>query len=95
VATERQQNLSYWQVRRNQAIVAAISTVLLAILWATGSYPGSMNFTIPGAMVVTWIPVVLAPKLRQGSIAWNSLFGLLGLTVAGVAVRAIWMIGQG
>lgn len=79
--------------RRIQAIVAGIASVLLLVLWVTENNPGSMNFAIPAAMAILWLPVVLAQKQRQGSIAWNSFFGLLGIAVVAVAVRATWMIG--
>lgn len=76
-------------------IIAGISTVLLSILWAVGDLPRSMYFALAPVIIVLWIPAVLAHKQRQGSRSWNAFFGLLGIAVIAVVVRAVWLIGRG
>jgi len=41
------------------------------------------------------VPVLLRHKQREGSILWAVFFGLLGLTVLSIVVRAVWLIGRG
>ena len=83
------------QARRNQLIIAAISSVLLATLWAIGDLPRSMYIALPFVIAAIWIPAFLAQKQRDGGTLWNSFFGLLGIAVVGVIVRAVWLIGRG
>lgn len=83
------------QARRNQLIIAAISSVLLKSLWVIGDLPRSMNFSLPFVISALWVPAFLAHKQRDGSLAWNLFFGVLGLAVVGVVVRAVWLIGRG
>ncbi len=83
------------QARRNQLIIAGISTVLLSILWAVGDLPRSMYFALVPVIVALWIPAVLAHKQREGSRSWNAFFALLGIAVVAVVVRAVWLVGRG
>ena len=83
------------QARRNQLIIAAISSVLLATLWAIGDMTRSMSIALPFVIAALWIPAILANKQRDGGIVWNSFFGILGLAVVSVIVRAVWIIGRG
>jgi hypothetical protein len=85
-------NLS--QARRNQLIIAGISSVLLIALWTIGDFSRLMNYALPVVIAVLWIPAVLADKQRAGSLGWNVFFGVLGIAVATVVVRAVWLIGQ-
>jgi len=87
--------LTLSQARRNQLIIAAISSVLLATLWTIGDLPRSMYYALPFVIVALWIPAALAHKQRDGGVVWNSFFGLLGLAVVSVVVRAVWLIGRG
>jgi hypothetical protein len=87
--------LTLSQARRNQLIIAGISTVLLSILWAVGDLPRSMFYALPPVIIVLWIPAVLAHKQREGSRSWNAFIGLLGIAVVSVVVRAVWLIGRG
>ena len=82
------------QARRNQLIIAAISSVLLATLWAVGDLPRSMNYALPFAIAALWVPAFLAHKQRDGGLVWNAFFGVLGIAVIGVIVRAVWLIGR-
>lgn len=83
------------QARRNQLIIAAISSVLLATLWGIGDLPRSMYYALPFVIVALWIPAFLAHKQRDGGLIWNSFFGVLGVAVVGVIIRAVWLIGRG
>ena len=76
-------------------IIAGISTILLATLWAISDLPRSMYFALPLVIVALWIPALLAQKQRDGSRGWNMAFGALGLAVAAAVVRAVWLIGRG
>ncbi|MEE8045996.1 MAG: hypothetical protein V3T49_04075 [Dehalococcoidia bacterium] len=87
--------MTLWQARRNQLIIAGISSVLLATLWAISDLPRSMNYALPPVIVALWIPAVFAQKQREGSPALNGFFGLLGIAVIAVVVRAVWLIGRG
>jgi hypothetical protein len=87
--------LTLSQARRNQLIIAAISSVLLATLWVVGDLPRPMFFVLPFVIVALWIPALLAQKQRNGGFLWNSFFGLLGVGVITVVVRAVWIIGRG
>jgi branched-subunit amino acid transport protein len=87
--------LTLSQARRNQLIIAGISTILLATLWAISDLPRSMYFALPPVIVALWVPAVLAHKQRDVSRGWNVAFGVLGLAVAAVVVRAVWLIGRG
>ncbi len=82
------------QARRNQLIIAGISSVLLVTLWAVGDLPRSMYYALPFVIAGLWIPALLVHKHRQGSLAWNMFFGLLGIAVVSVIVRAVWLIGR-
>ena len=83
------------QTRRNQLIIAGISTVLMVILWSIGDFSREMNFALPLVIVALWIPAALAHKQREGGIVWNAPIVLLGLAVVAVVIRAIWLIGRG
>ncbi|MCX8277856.1 MAG: hypothetical protein OTJ43_06260 [Dehalococcoidia bacterium] len=83
------------QARRNQLVIAAISSALLTTLWAIGDLPGSMNTALPFVIAALWIPVFLSRKQRDGGVLWNSLFGILGIAVVSVVVRVVWLIGRG
>ena len=87
--------LTLSQARRNQLIIAGTSTILLATLWAISDLPRSMYFALPPVIVALWVPAVLAHKQRDVSRGWNVAFGVLGLAVAAVVVRAVWLIGRG
>jgi len=54
-----------------------------------------MYYALPFVIVALWIPAALAHKQRDGGVVWNSFFGLLGLAVVSVVVRAVWLIGRG
>ena len=83
------------QERRNQLIIAGISTILLVALWTIRDLPRSMYLALPLVIVALWIPAVLAHKQREGSRGWNMIFGVLGLIVAAVVVWVVWLIGRG
>ena len=83
------------QERRNQLIIAGISTILLVALWTISDLPRSMCLALPLVIVALWIPAVLAHKQREGSRGWNMIFGVLGLIVAAVVVWVVWLIGRG
>jgi branched-subunit amino acid transport protein len=87
--------LTLSQARRNQLIIAGISSVLLSMLWFAGDLPRSMYYALPLAIAALWIPAIFADKQRSGSVAWNVLFGALGIAVAVVVVRVVWLIGRG
>lgn len=69
--------------------------MLLAALWIVGDLPQSMNYALPFVIGALWIPAFLAHKQRDGGVVWNSFFGVLGIAVVGVIVRAVWLIGRG
>ena len=81
--------------RRNQLIIAGISSVLLAVLWIIGDLPRSMYYALPFVIGALWVPAALAEKQHQRSLRWNIFFGVLGLAVVSVVVRAVWLIGRG
>ena len=87
--------LTLSQERRNQLIIAGISTILLVALWTISDLPRSMYLALPLVSVALWIPAVLAHKQREGSRGWNMIFGVLGLIVAAVVVWVVWLIGRG
>jgi hypothetical protein len=87
--------LTLSQERRNQLIIAGISTILLVALWTISDLPRSMYLALPLVIVALWIPAVLAHKQREGSRGWNMIFGVLGLIVAAVVVWVVWLIGRG
>jgi branched-subunit amino acid transport protein len=87
--------LTLWQARRNQLIIAGISSVLLATLWAISDLPRPLNYALAPVVVALWIPVVLAHKQREDSLVWSGLFALLGLAVFAVVMRIAWLIGRG
>jgi len=75
-------------------IIAGISSVLLLVLWLIGELPRSMYYVLPVVIAALWVPAVLAQKQRNGALGWNVAFGLLGLAVSAVVVRAVWLIGR-
>jgi hypothetical protein len=83
------------QARRNQMLIAGISSVLLVALWIVGDVPTGMYFLLPPVIVAMWIPALLAHKQRIGSLRWNLLFGLLGIGVVSTVVRVVLYIGNG
>ena len=87
--------MTLYQARRNQLTIAAISTVLLTVLWTVGDLPVAMYYALPFIIVGLWIPALLVRKQFQGSIVWNLFFGLLGIAVISTVVRAVWLIGRG
>jgi hypothetical protein len=87
--------LTLSQERRNQLIIAGISTILLVALWTISDLPRSMYLALPPVIVALWIPTVLSHKQREGSRGWNMIFGVLGLIVAAVVVWVVWLIGRG
>ena len=86
--------MTLYQARRNQLIIAAISTLLLTALWTVGDLPGAMYYALPFIIVSLWVPALLVRKQFQGSIVWNLFFGLLGIAVISTVVRAVWLIGR-
>ena len=86
--------MTLYQARRNQLIIAGISTLLLALLWTIGDLPRSMNYALPFVIAGLWIPALLIRKQLQGSLVWNLFFGLLGFAVISTIVRAVWLIGR-
>ena len=82
------------QARRNQMLIAGISSVLLIALWLVGDVPIGMYFLLPPVIVAMWIPALLAHKQRLGSVRWNLLFGLLGVGVVSTVVRVVLYIGN-
>ena len=87
--------MTFYQARRNQLIIAALSTVLLAGLWAVSDLPLAMYYALPFVIVGLWVPALLVRKQLQGSLVWNLFFGLLGIAVISIVVRAGWLIGRG
>ena len=86
--------MTLYQARRNQLIIAGISTVLLGMLWTVGDLPRSMYYALPFVIAGLWIPALLIRKQLQGSLAWNLFFGALGVVVVSTIVRAAWLIGR-
>lgn len=87
--------MTLYQARRNQLIIAAISTLLLGLLWTVGDLPRPMFYALPLVIVGLWVPALLVRKQLQGSLAWNLFFGLLGIAVISTIVRVVWLIGRG
>ena len=87
--------MTLYDARRNQLIIAGISTILLAMLWTVGDLPRSMFYALPFVIAGLWVPALLIRKQLQGSLAWNLFFGLLGVAVVSTIVRAVWLIGRG
>jgi hypothetical protein len=87
--------MTLYQARRNQIIIAAISSVLLVVLWTIGDLPRAMYIALPFAITSLWIPVLLVRKQLEGSRTWNLFFGLLGIAVISTVVRVVWLIGRG
>lgn len=87
--------MTLYDARRNQLIIAGISTILLAMLWTVSDLPRSMYYTLPFIIAGLWVPALLVRKQLQGSLAWNLFFGLLGIAVISTVVRAVWLIGRG
>jgi len=83
------------RVRRNQLIIAGISSVLLATLWGVGDLPKHMNLALPFVIASLWFPAALAHKQREASLGWNLIFGVIGIAVLLVVGRAVWLIGRG
>ena len=82
-------------VRRNQLLIAALSSLMLVTLWVVGDLPRYMYFLLPFVVGSLWVPAALSHKQQQGSLAWNLFFGLLGIFVILVVTRAVWLIGRG
>ncbi len=80
---------------RDQLIIAVFSSVMISILWVIGDPPLLMNYALAFVITALWVPVLLRQKQREGSILWAVFFGLLGLTVLSIVVRAVWLIGRG
>lgn len=87
--------MTLYDARRNQLIIAGISTILLAMLWTVSDLPRSMYYTLPFIIAGLWVPVLLVRKQLQGSLAWNLFFGVLGIAVISTIVRVVWLIGRG
>ena len=87
--------MTFYQARRNQLIIAALSTELLAGLWAVGELPLARYYALPFVIVGLGGPALLVRKQLQGSLVWNLFFGLLGIAVISIVVRAVWLIGRG
>ena len=87
--------MTLYDARRNQLIIAGISTILLAMLWIVSDLPRSMYYTLPFIIAGLWIPALLVRKQLQGSLAWNLFFGVLGIAVISTIVRVVWLIGRG
>ena len=87
--------MTLYDARRNQLIIAGISTILLAMLWTVSDLPRSMYYTLPFIIAGLWIPALLVRKQLQGSLAWNLFFGALGIAVISTIVRVVWLIGRG
>ncbi|MCH7970038.1 MAG: hypothetical protein J4O01_03915 [Chloroflexi bacterium] len=87
--------MTLYDARRNQLIIAGISTILLAMLWTVSDLPRSMYYTLPFIIAGLWIPALLVRKQLQGSLAWNLFFGVLGIAVISTIVRVVWLIGRG
>ncbi|MBG82733.1 MAG: hypothetical protein CL791_05415 [Chloroflexi bacterium] len=82
-------------MRRNQLIIAGISTVLLVLLWSNRNFTGVMKFALPFLIISLWIPPIFVQTQHDRGVRSNFLIGLLGIVVACFVVRAIWLIGRG
>ena len=82
------------QMRRNQLLIAALSSLLIASLWWIGDLPEVMYYVLPLVIFSLWIPAIMAHKQREGSSAWNVFFIVLGITVITAIVRTVWLIGR-
>ena len=82
------------QMRRNQLLIAALSSLLIASLWWIGDLPEVMYYLLPLVIFSLWIPAIMAHKQREGSIALNVFFIVLGITVITAIVRTVWLIGR-
>ena len=87
--------MNLYQARRNQLIIAGVSTLLIVLLWTVGDLPRSMFYALPFLIVGLWIPALMVRRQLEGSLAWNLLFGLIGIAVISTIVRAVWLIGRG
>ena len=76
-------------------IIAGVSTLLIVLLWTVGDLPRSMFYALPFLIVGLWIPALMVRRQLEGSLAWNLLFGLIGIAVISTIVRAVWLIGRG
>ena len=87
--------MNLYQARRNQLIIAGVTTLLIVLLWTVGDLPRSMFYALPFLIVGLWIPALMVRRQLEGSLAWNLLFGLIGIAVISTIVRAVWLIGRG
>ena len=87
--------MNLYQARRNQLIIAGVSTLLIVLLWTVGDLPRSMFYALPFLIVGLWIPALMVRRQLEGSLAWNLLFGLIGIAVISTIVRAVWLNGRG
>ena len=87
--------MNLYQARRNQLIIAGVSTLLLVLLWTVGDLPRSMFYALPFLIVGLWIPALMVRRQFEGSLVWNLLFGMIGIAVISTIVRAVWLIGRG
>ncbi len=88
-------NLTLPKTLRDQLIIAVFSSVMISILWVIGDLPLLMNYALAFVITALWVPVLLRQKQREGSILRAVFFGLLGLAVLSIVVRAVWLIGRG
>ena len=88
-------DLTLSKTLRSQLIIAVFSSVMISILWVIGDLPLLMNYALAFVITALWVPVLLRHKQRGGSILWAVFFGLLGLAVLSIVVRAVWLIGRG
>ena len=87
--------MNLYQARRNQLIIAGVTTLLIVLLWTVGDLPRSMFYALPFLIVGLWIPALMVRRQLEGSLAWNLLFGLIGISVISTIVRAVWLIVRG
>ena len=88
-------NLTLPKTLRDQLVIAVFSSVMISILWVIGDLPLLMDYALALVITALWVPVLLRHKQRDGSILWAVFFGLLGLAVLSIVVRAVWLIGRG
>ena len=88
-------NLTLPKTLRDQLIIAVFSSVMISILWVIGDLPLLMNYALAFVITALWMPVLLRQKQREGSILWAVFFGLLGLAVLSIVIRAVCLIGRG